>query len=53
MRTHPETAEENEALKHRLAREHLTDRDAYTNGKTPFIDAVVERARGEAARGTP
>ncbi len=53
LRIHQETAEEYEALKHRLAREHLSDRDAYTSGKTPFIEAVVERARGEAARRTP
>ncbi len=53
LRTHPETAEEYEALKHSLAREHRTDRDAYTNGKTPFIEAVVERARRETYRGTP
>ncbi|MCJ2530890.1 MAG: GrpB family protein [Candidatus Thermoplasmatota archaeon] len=53
LRTHPDTAEAYEALKHRLARKDLTDRDAYTDGKTPFIEAVIEEARGEAARGTP
>ncbi len=52
LQTHPETVEEYEALKHRLAREHNADREAYTNGKTPFIEAVVERARREAVRGT-
>ena len=53
LRTHSETAKEYEALKHRLARENRTDRDAYTSGKTPFIEAVIERARVEAAHGTP
>ena len=53
LRTHSETAEEYEALKHRLAREHGTDRDAYTNGKTSFTEAVIEKARVGAAHGTP
>lgn len=30
------------ALKHRLAREHVLDRDAYTRAKMSFIDEVLE-----------
>lgn len=38
------TAEAYAALKKRLARRHVFDRDAYTDAKTPFVRRVVERA---------
>jgi GrpB-like predicted nucleotidyltransferase (UPF0157 family) len=50
LRTHPATADEYEALKRRLAKQHTTDREAYTEGKTDFIRGIVEMARAEAAR---
>lgn len=46
LRAHPETAAEYEALKRRLAAEHRDDREAYTEAKTAFVEAVVERALG-------
>lgn len=45
LRTENATAREYESLKRRLAREHGTNREAYTEEKTSFIQAVVERAR--------
>ena len=45
LRTHPEVAREYEALKRRLAERYRFDRQAYTEAKTEFIQAVVERAR--------
>ena len=47
LREHPVTAAEYEALKRQLALEHGSDRVAYTEGKTSFITAVVERARDD------
>jgi len=44
LRAHPETAEEYAALKRRLAGIHAAQRDAYTEGKTPFIRSIEERA---------
>ncbi len=44
LRTHPDVAAEYEALKRRLAAEFRLDREAYTNAKSPFIDAVTDRA---------
>ena len=49
LRTHPVTAEEYEALKHRLAKLHATNREAYTQAKTEFIRGIVEVARAETA----
>ncbi|MDX1534073.1 MAG: GrpB family protein [Thermoplasmata archaeon] len=48
VRTHPTTAREYEALKIRLAREHGSDREGYTEGKTSFVEDVVARARRDA-----
>ncbi|MEW6636270.1 MAG: benzoylformate decarboxylase [Actinomycetota bacterium] len=44
---HPDTAREYTFLKRRLAERFRHDRDAYTEAKTDFICAVVERAREE------
>jgi len=45
LRSHPEAAREYEALKKALSARFQTDRVAYTNGKTEFIESVVERSR--------
>ena len=42
---HPETAREYAQLKYELASRFRDDREAYTDAKTGFISAVVERAR--------
>jgi GrpB-like predicted nucleotidyltransferase (UPF0157 family) len=44
LRANPEVAAEYQQLKRRLADEFRFDREAYTNAKTPFIDAVTEQA---------
>ena len=43
LRAHPETAAEYAALKLRLAERHRDDREAYTEGKTAFVEAVLAR----------
>jgi GrpB-like predicted nucleotidyltransferase (UPF0157 family) len=45
LRTHPDTAAEYVALKHRLAGRFQHDREAYTKAKADFIRAVLDRAR--------
>jgi GrpB-like predicted nucleotidyltransferase (UPF0157 family) len=45
LRGHPEEAGRYEALKHALTSAHPNDRAAYTQGKTDFIRAILERAR--------
>ncbi len=45
LRTDPALAAEYGALKRDLAARHRDDRDAYTEGKTHFITAVLLRAR--------
>ncbi|KEO82177.1 hypothetical protein EL26_16705 [Tumebacillus flagellatus] len=47
LRSHPETVAEYEALKKDLAARHGHDRGAYTDGKTAFIEEIVERAQKE------
>ena len=47
LRTHPDAAAEYEALKRELAAEHADDREAYTDAKTTFVEAIVARARVE------
>ena len=47
LRRHVAVAQEYCALKKRLAAEFGDDRDGYTNAKTAFIEAAVERARRE------
>jgi len=44
LRTHADVVIEYEALKHRLAREHHLDREAYTQAKGPFINHVTNIA---------
>jgi GrpB-like predicted nucleotidyltransferase (UPF0157 family) len=45
LQAHPETAREYARLKYKLAERFPGDVDAYTQAKTSFISAVVERAR--------
>jgi GrpB-like predicted nucleotidyltransferase (UPF0157 family) len=42
---HPGLAEEYAALKAELARRYPTNREAYLDGKAPFIERVLEMAR--------
>jgi GrpB-like predicted nucleotidyltransferase (UPF0157 family) len=44
LRANAEVAGEYDALKQRLAEEHRFDREAYTQGKRPFIDRVTDAA---------
>ena len=44
MRTHPEDAAAYSELKHRLAGEHRTNRQAYGDAKRPFIWTVMQAA---------
>ncbi len=41
---HPETAQHYEQLKRKMALKFKTDRDAYTNSKTAFIESIVASA---------
>jgi GrpB-like predicted nucleotidyltransferase (UPF0157 family) len=51
LRAHREDAQSYAKLKRDLAARHPDDRDAYTNGKSPFVAAVLRKAsRGS---GTP
>jgi GrpB-like predicted nucleotidyltransferase (UPF0157 family) len=45
LRSHPEEAHQYAALKHQLAECFQTDREAYTNAKTDYIQAVMAKAR--------
>jgi len=51
MRNHPDDAAAYSDLKHRLAAEHRTNRQAYVDAKGPFIWAVM-RAASEWAQAT-
>jgi GrpB-like predicted nucleotidyltransferase (UPF0157 family) len=57
LRAHAEVAHEYEALKHRLAKEHRLDREAYTEAKRPFIeritDAALESGNGRGPTASP
>jgi len=44
LRSEPAVAVEYEALKRRLAAEFRHDREAYTQGKGPFVTRIVKRA---------
>lgn len=46
LRQNPETAREYEQLKIRLAAEHPTDRESYTNGKEEFVRSIIALAMG-------
>lgn len=47
LRTHPLEAQQYFRLKKELAERFGTDREAYTEAKTSFIEAICERARNE------
>jgi GrpB-like predicted nucleotidyltransferase (UPF0157 family) len=54
LRAHPEEARSYAKLKHELATRFPDDREAYTEGKSPFVAAVLRRASrgsGMPARG--
>jgi GrpB-like predicted nucleotidyltransferase (UPF0157 family) len=44
LRIHPEEAETYQRLKTRLAGEHQTDREAYTDAKASYIETVMRKA---------
>jgi GrpB-like predicted nucleotidyltransferase (UPF0157 family) len=44
LRAHPEEAGIYEQLKRRLATEHPTDREAYTDAKAAYIETVMRKA---------
>lgn len=44
---HPETAQHYAQLKQKMALKLKTDRDAYTNSKTAFIESIVAQALAE------
>ena len=44
LRRHPEEAARYAALKRELSARHSTDRDAYTEGKARYVDAIVRKA---------
>lgn len=44
---HPETAQRYEQLKREIAIKFKTDRNAYTNSKTEFIQSIVAQASAE------
>jgi GrpB-like predicted nucleotidyltransferase (UPF0157 family) len=44
LRAHPEEAETYDRLKRRLAAEHQTDREAYTDAKSAYVESVMRKA---------
>lgn len=44
LRTHPGEAETYQQIKRRLAAEHRSDREAYTGGKSAYIESVMRKA---------
>ena len=44
LRTHPAEAAAYERLKRQLATEHRTDREAYTDGKSAYVESVLRKA---------
>ena len=52
LRGHPETAAEYAELKRRLAAQHGDNMEAYTNGKSQFIEAVLRRAGRSRSSGS-
>jgi GrpB-like predicted nucleotidyltransferase (UPF0157 family) len=44
LRAHPEEAQTYERLKRRLAAEHQTDREAYTDAKSAYVESVMRKA---------
>ena len=53
LRRHPDKAAEYAELKHCLAEKYEHDREAYTDAKGPFVEAVLELARAESAAKAP
>ncbi|PYO49036.1 MAG: GrpB family protein, partial [Gemmatimonadetes bacterium] len=43
--SHPDAAAEYSALKRNLAARHPQDREAYIEGKTAFVNAILKQAR--------
>jgi GrpB-like predicted nucleotidyltransferase (UPF0157 family) len=48
LRAHTEAAQEYERLKRQLASQYGTDREGYTEAKTPFIESIVAKAGARA-----
>jgi len=48
LRAHPEEAATYERLKRRLAGEHQTDREAYTDAKSAYVETVMRKAIKQA-----
>ena len=44
LRAHPEEAATYERLKRQLAAEHQTDREAYTDAKSAYVETVMRKA---------
>jgi GrpB-like predicted nucleotidyltransferase (UPF0157 family) len=44
LRAHPEEVRTYERLKRRLAAEHPTDREAYTDAKSAYVESVMRKA---------
>lgn len=53
LRAHPEAAREYAQLKRRLAGEHGTDMDAYTDAKTQFVRGIEEKAAAAPGPSSP
>jgi GrpB-like predicted nucleotidyltransferase (UPF0157 family) len=53
LRQHPETVREYGELKRRLAQRHATDREAYTEAKTEFVEAILRLAAQPSAGHEP
>lgn len=45
LRSHPQAAQQYEALKRKLAAEFRNDRDRYTDSKTPLIEQLLIQAK--------
>ena len=45
---HPDVAKDYEQLKNQLAREHMYDREKYTDEKLEFINKVLKLAQSES-----
>jgi GrpB-like predicted nucleotidyltransferase (UPF0157 family) len=44
LRSHPEEAGTYERLKRRLAAEHPTEREAFTDAKSAYVESVMRKA---------
>ena len=49
LRSHPDAVAAYTALKHDLAAKHPSNREAYIDGKTAFVEEILARARAEVA----